>query len=187
MISIWYQVCLYSTARWRKMSIWNFYSEIWPYNISDHQFSSRSFQPLLVSKIIYLELKTKNVFAFLCIFIFMYLYFGQASSGRRRPRRPRFSNSVFSTWESQAETPAIYLRWLLTKQGYYGWELGRPRRILGREPALILGSTHFGFFWFRFGSGSRIPASLFKIRTDFAVRGSMQHGPCFPIKKYGPI
>ena len=53
----------------RKMSISNFYSEIWPYNISDYQFSSRTFQPFLVWKIINLELKTKNVFAFFCICI----------------------------------------------------------------------------------------------------------------------
>ena len=76
MISIWYQVCLYSTTRWRKMSIWNFYSEIWPYNISDHQFSSRLFQPFLVLKIINLELKTKIVCEYkkTCLHFYVFVF-----------------------------------------------------------------------------------------------------------------
>ena len=44
MISVWHQVCLYSTTRWRKMSIWNFYSQIWPYYMAHIIFRTINFK-----------------------------------------------------------------------------------------------------------------------------------------------
>ena len=48
----------------------------------------------------------------------------QASAGRRRPRRPGFSNSLF-----RPETPPVYPKRLLTNREGRRRKLGRPLRF----------------------------------------------------------